>query len=153
MPWRETDVVEERTRFVLEYESEDYTMAELCRFYSIARKTGYEWVSRYQAAGLPGLQDRRYGCGNHPNQIEERISQQILQLKYKHPSWGAKKLRGYLWRKDKTVVWPAVSTFGEILRRDPATPGAELPATQASTCPSVHAAVSAGGRGQPAVVC
>jgi transposase InsO family protein len=117
MPWRETDVVEERTRFVLEYESEDYTMAELCRFYGIARKTGYEWVSRYQAAGLPGLQDRRYGCGNHPNQIEERISQQILQLKYKHPSWGAKKLRGYLWRKDKTVVWPAVSTFGEILRR------------------------------------
>jgi transposase InsO family protein len=117
MPWRETDVVEERTRFVLEYESDDYTMAELCRFYGIARKTGYEWVRRYQAAGLPALQDRRYGCGHHPNQVEEQISQQILQLKYKHPSWGAKKLRGYLWRTDKTVVWPAVSTFGEILRR------------------------------------
>jgi transposase-like protein len=44
MPWKVTDVVEERTRFVLEYDSEEYTMAELCRIYGIARKTGYDWV-------------------------------------------------------------------------------------------------------------
>lgn len=117
MPWKVTDVVEERTRFVLEHDSEEYTMAELCRIYGIARKTGYEWVERYKAEGLGGLQDRRYGAGSHPNQTDSAIEEQILQLKYGHPSWGAKKLRGHLSLKKKDVKWPAVSTFGEILRR------------------------------------
>lgn len=117
MPWKVTDVVDERTRFVLEHDSEEYTMAELCRFYGIARKTGYEWVERYAAEGLAGLHDRRYGAGSHPNQTDSAIEEQILQLKYAHPSWGAKKLRGHLWAKKKGVQWPAVSTFGEILRR------------------------------------
>ena len=117
MPWRVTDVVEERTRFVLEYDSEEYTMAELCRIYRIARKTGYEWVERYKAEGLGGLQDRRYGAGSHPNQTEAGMEEQILQLKFAHPSWGAKKLHGHLWAKRKGVQWPVVSTFGEILRR------------------------------------
>jgi hypothetical protein len=40
MPWKVTDVVDERTRFVLEYDSGSFTMAELSRIYGIARKTG-----------------------------------------------------------------------------------------------------------------
>jgi transposase InsO family protein len=117
MPWKETNVVDERTRFVLEYDSDEYTMAELCRIYGIARKTGYEWVERYEVEGLSGLHDRRYGAGSHPNQTDSGIEAQILQLKYAHPSWGAKKLHGYLLTKRNDVHWPVVSTFGEILRR------------------------------------
>jgi transposase InsO family protein len=117
MPWKVMDVVEERTRFVLEYDSGSFTMAELCRIYGIARKTGYVWVERYQAEGLAGLQDRRYGAGHHPNQTEEGIEEQIVQLKQAHPSWGAKKLRAHLLAKKKGVKWPVVSTFGEVLRR------------------------------------
>jgi transposase InsO family protein len=117
MPWKETDVLEERTRFVLDHDSEQYTMAELCRIYGIARKTGYQWVKRYEGEGLGGLADRRYGAGNHPNRTDASIEEQIVQLKYAHASWGAKKLHGHLWAKNKGVLWPAVSTFGEILRR------------------------------------
>jgi transposase InsO family protein len=117
MPWKETDVLEERTRFVLDYDSKQYTMAELCRTYGIARKTGYQWVKRYEEEGLGGLPDRRYGAEHHPNQTDAAIEEQIVQLKYAHPSWGAKKLRGRLWTNDQGVAWPAVSTFGEILRR------------------------------------
>ena len=118
MPWKVTDVVDERTRFVLEYDSGSFTMAELCRIYDIARKTGYLWVERYEVEGLAGLQDRRYGAGNHPNQTDSGIEEQIVQLKHLHPSWGAKKLRARLWATKKGVHWPAVSTFGEILRRE-----------------------------------
>jgi transposase InsO family protein len=118
MPWKVTDVVDERTRFVLEYDSESFTMAELCRIYGIARKTGYLWVERYEVEGLSGLHDRRYGAGGHPNQTDSRIEAQIIQLKHSHPSWGAKKLRGHLIRKQKGVSWPVLSTFGEILRRE-----------------------------------
>lgn len=117
MPWKATEVVEERTRFVLEYESGEWTMSELCRIYGIARKTGYEWAGRYAVEGLSGLVDRRYGARKHPNETQAGLQQEILQLKYAHPSWGAKKLRGYLLNKRKDVSWPVLSTFGEILRR------------------------------------
>lgn len=112
------DVVEERTGFVLEYDSGSFTMAELCRIYGIARKTGYQWVERYENEGLVGLQDRRYGAGSHPNQTSAQIEGQIIDLKHAHPSWGAKKLRGYLVAKKQSIQWPALSTFGEILRRE-----------------------------------
>jgi putative transposase len=81
MPWKVTDVVDERTRFVLEYDSESFTMAELCRIYGIARKTGYLWVERYEVEGLSGLHDRRYGAGSHPNQTDGGIEARIVQLK------------------------------------------------------------------------
>jgi transposase InsO family protein len=118
MPWKVTDVVDERTRFVLEYDSGSFTMAELCRIYGVARKTGYVWVARYEVEGLAGLQDRRYGASHHPNQTESGIEEQIVQLKRTHPSWGAKKLRARLMTTKKGVHWPVVSTFGEILRRE-----------------------------------
>jgi transposase InsO family protein len=117
MPWKVMDVVDERTRFVLEFDSGSFTMAELCRIYGIARKTGYIWVDRYEAGGLTGLHDRRYGACNHPNQTGSVMEEQIMQVKRAHPSWGAKKLRAHLLAKKKGVKWPVVSTFGEILRR------------------------------------
>ncbi len=93
-------------------------MAELCRIYGIARKTGYQWVDRYAVEGMVGLVDRRYGAVHHPNQTASRIEEQIVQLKQSHPSWGAKKLRARLVATKEGVHWPAVSTFGEILRRE-----------------------------------
>jgi transposase InsO family protein len=118
MPWKVTDVVDARTRFVLEYDSGSFTMSELCRIYGIARKTGYEWVERYEVEGLAGLHDRRYGAGHHPNQTKIGLEEQIVRLKWSHPSWGAKKLRARLLATKKGVHWPVVSTFGEILRRE-----------------------------------
>jgi len=105
MPWKVTDVVDERTRFVLDYDSGCFTMAELCRIHGIARKTGYLWVGRYELEGLAGLQDRRYGASHHPNQTSGRIQKQIVQLKQAHPSWGAKKLRARLLTTKKDVAW------------------------------------------------
>jgi transposase InsO family protein len=93
-------------------------MSELCRIYGIARKTGYEWVERYEVEGLAGLHDRRYGAGHHPNQTKIGLEEQIVRLKWSHPSWGAKKLRARLLATKKGVHWPVVSTFGEILRRE-----------------------------------
>ena len=134
MPWKETDVLEERTRFVLDHDSEQYTMAELCRMYGVARKTGYQWVKRYEAEGLGGLADRRYGAGNHPNQTEALIEEQILQLKYAYPSWGAKKLRGCL---------AGIEHFW----RDFAAKRVNDPAAQAAAGACVQPAVSKSGGG------
>src|ERR1035438_4981796 len=69
MPWKEHGVMEERFGFIEDWRSQDWTMAELCRFYGVTRVTGYKWVGRYEAGGpggfrgflraAPGLADGR----------------------------------------------------------------------------------------------
>jgi transposase InsO family protein len=41
----------------------------------------------------------------------------ILVLHAKHPSWGARKLKARLEMLQPELVWPAASTFGNILSR------------------------------------
>ena len=67
MAWKVSGVVEQRKKFVQEYESEAWTMAELCRVYEISRETGYKWIKRSRAEGEPGLQDRSRAPLRHPN--------------------------------------------------------------------------------------
>jgi len=54
MPWKEHGLMEERFRLVEEWNSGDWSLAELCRFYEVSRGTGYKWVARYEAGGLEG---------------------------------------------------------------------------------------------------
>ena len=44
MPWKASSVMEEKLRFVLEYERDEQTMTELCESFGIARETGYVWL-------------------------------------------------------------------------------------------------------------
>ena len=50
MPWKETDVVSERMRFVVRLERGE-TMSALCREFGISRKTGYKILRRYEEGG------------------------------------------------------------------------------------------------------
>jgi hypothetical protein len=42
---------------------------------------------------------------------------QVLEVRYKYPIWGAKKIRAKLEQSNAAIGWPAVSTVGEILKR------------------------------------
>jgi len=46
--------MEEKVRFVLEYEQDHYTMSELWQRYGVARETGYVWLRRYRERGWTG---------------------------------------------------------------------------------------------------
>jgi transposase InsO family protein len=118
MPWKVSGVLEQRTRFVFDYQTGLYTMAELCRVYEISRPTGYKWVERRQQDGMEGLKDRSRAPERHPNQTSRKVEEQILELRRKHPSWGAKKLKGHLEWKWGGRRWPAASTIGELLKRE-----------------------------------
>jgi transposase InsO family protein len=111
-------VVEERARFVLEYESGEFNLAELCRHYGIARKTGYKWVERFAEDKLAGLQDLRRAPRRHPNQTPREMEEQVLELRQAHMRWGPRKLRRYLQERRPGRVWPAASTIGELLQRE-----------------------------------
>ncbi len=118
MCWRAREVVDQRRQFVLEYGSDEWTMAELCRFYEISQETGYKWWKRSQSEGAQCLEDRSRAPQRHPNQMATKIEQQVLQLRRQHPTWGARKLLARLLDQQPAVAWPAASTIGELLKRE-----------------------------------
>jgi transposase InsO family protein len=117
MPWKVSGVVQERTRFVVEYESGEYTMAELCRHHGISRKTGYKIVGRWKQAGSDGLKDLSRAPKRHPNQTAAEIEGSVLAVRRAHMRWGPRKLHGWLEDRYPQYRWPAPSTIGELLKR------------------------------------
>jgi putative transposase len=110
--------MEEKVRFVVEYERDEQTMTELCERFGIARETGYVWVRRYRALGLPGLVELNRAAKRHPNQTAAAIEQMVLELRQAHMRWGPRKLKRILERDQSGRPWPAASTMGELLKRE-----------------------------------
>ncbi len=117
MSWKVSGVVEERTRFVVEYQSGEYTMAELCRHHGISRKTGYKMVARWEQSGADGLKDLSRAPRRHPNQTAGEIEEAVLAVRRAHMRWGPRKLRGWLEGRYPRQPWPAPSTIGELVKR------------------------------------
>lgn len=116
MPWKETCVMDERTRFIgrlLEGEK----MAALCREFGISRVTGHKIWNRYQQDGNRGLYNRSRAPHKHPNQTPFEVERLIVRLKREKPSWGAPKIRELILRKYSSVKAPSTSTVHSILDR------------------------------------
>lgn len=118
MAWRASGVVDQRKKFVAQYESGEWSMAELWRQYDISRPSGYKWLGRAHEEGEAGLADRSRASHRHPNQTAAWVEQQIIALRGQHPSWGPRKLRFVLHTRRPKVHWPAVSTIGALLKRE-----------------------------------
>jgi transposase InsO family protein len=132
--------MEEKARFVLEYEQDEHTMGELCARYGIARETGYVWLRRYRALGLEGLLERDRAPARHPNQTPATIEQVVLELRQAHMRWGARKLKRILERDQPGRPWPAASTMGTMLKREGlVVPRKKRRKTEPYTAPLAHA--------------
>ena len=110
--------MEEKLRFVLEYDSGEHTVTELCQRYEIARETGYVWLRRYRQLGLSGLVERSRAAHRHRNQMPEDLERMVLELRQAHMRWGPRKLKKILERNEPGRVWPATSTIGALLKRE-----------------------------------
>jgi len=118
MPWKTSSVMEEKLRFVFEYQQRQRTMTELCQRYEISRETGYVWLRRYQAVGLEGLREKSRATQRHGNQTSAEIEQMVLELREAHSRWGPRKLKRVLEDNEPGRVWPAASTIGALLKRE-----------------------------------
>jgi transposase InsO family protein len=117
MPWKESRIVDQRLQFLSSYQKEEMSVTDLCHEYGISRPTAYKWIKRYNEVGPEGLLDisrRPHGC-SHATALE--LQNEILALRKRFPSWGARKLKARLEKMNPNVVWPAASTVGQILRR------------------------------------
>ena len=117
MPWRVSSAMEEKLRFVFEYERDEQSMTELCRQFGIARETGYVWLRRYRQHGVQGLLELNRAPRLHPNQTPTAIEEAVLELRQAHMTWGPRKLKRILERDQPGRVWPATSTIGEAVKR------------------------------------
>jgi putative transposase len=116
MPWPETSPMEERIDFVREFASGWFTMTELAAQYGISRKTGYKWVARHEDEGVLGLQDRSRRPHQHPQATDGERLATLIQLRKRHPHWGAKKLLTVAARREPTAEWPCPSTVATHLK-------------------------------------
>lgn len=110
--------MEIREEFVQLALSGRFAITVLCNAYGISEKTGHKWIGRFKEEGKPGLADRSHAPHEAPHKISPSVRRQILSLRKKHPTWGAKKLRAVLKRQSPSLTWPAASTIGELLRRE-----------------------------------
>src|ERR1035441_5275661 len=107
MPWKASSVMEEKLRFVFEYERDEQTMTELCEGFGIARETGYVWLRRYRQWGVTRLVGRNRTALRHPNQTAAEIERMVLELRQAHMRWGPRKLKHVLERDQSGRPWPA----------------------------------------------
>ncbi len=117
MPWQETRVMDERMAFIVDWQREEYGMAELCRRYEVSRKTGYKLRDRFVAEGMAGLVDRSRAPHHHPSAVPAAVEEAVLAVRRTHPSWGPKKIRAWLRARDGETSWPVESTIARLLDR------------------------------------
>ncbi|HDH33978.1 MAG TPA: IS481 family transposase, partial [Nitrospirae bacterium] len=110
--------MDQRVRFISEYLEGYFPVAEICRQFNISRKTGYEWLTRYEKYGALGLEDRHRKPKKCPHKTETRIVNSIKYYRSKHPTWGPKKILALLEKRHSDWKNPAESTIAGILKRE-----------------------------------
>ena len=115
MAWRETNVMDQKTEFVLRAVRSGEPFGELCSEFGISRKTGYKWKQRFLQHGLDGLHDQPRRPKSSPNGLSEDVVCRIVRLKQAHPSWGPRKLRDVMLRSGEIREIPSESSFKRVL--------------------------------------
>src|SRR5262245_55297187 len=117
MPWAQTSTMDHKRLFIADYHTRSFCVSELCERYGISRPTGYKWIGRFLEQGFPGLEELSRRPTSCPHRTSEGVVEPILELRRKHPTWGAKKLLGILSGRRPDLKWPARSTASDLLKR------------------------------------
>ena len=117
MPFRETGRMEERVRMLLEYESGNWSVSEICRRYGVCRDTFYEWRKRRETGDLAWFKDRSHAPLQCWQTTDGAIVEQVIAARRRFPYMGPRKILAVLAREMPETDWPAASTIGDILKR------------------------------------
>ena len=117
MPWQETLLMDQRVQFIADYHRDVFDVAELARRYGISRKTAYKWLDRYASGGPAALCDQSRRPQHSPHAISETVAAALVEVRQRHPTWGAKKLLKIVATRHPTWVLPARSTVCNLLDR------------------------------------
>ena len=107
----------QRARLVALHAEGLYSVADLARRFGVSRKTAYKWIARYRAGGADALADRSHVARGHPAKTPPEIEALVVEARYKHPTWGPRKLVPWIAKRHPGARLPAASTVGTILKR------------------------------------
>lgn len=97
---------DKRIRAVLLYIDGARGAKEICAIYDIPVRTFRRWVSKYRKGGLDSLKPKKPGPINGTNNaIPKDLEHRIIELKQKHPSWGARRIK---YQYDLPCCWRTV---------------------------------------------
>ena len=116
MPWKESSIMDERTKFISKL-LQGEKMTYVCEEFNISRKTGHKLWKRYQEEGAVGLEEKSRAPHRRVRLTPPLVEKAILGLKKEKPHWGAAKIRELFIRKYSGVKLPARSTFHAIFER------------------------------------
>jgi putative transposase len=117
MPWSQTTSMDQKTQFIADHLRGLFSFTELCAHYAVSRETGYRLVRRYVEHGPIGLEERSRRPHNSPNQVAQEVVDALIEVRRRHPTWGAKKLLALVGKRHRNWVLPARGTVCEILKR------------------------------------
>ena len=114
MPWKETDVMSERIRFVVEALAGDQTVSGLCARYGISRKTGHKWLRRYrEVEALGALKEHSRRPRHSPGRTAQAVEDRVVELRHQY-GWGSRKL---CWLLEDEGIRIGRRTIDRILKR------------------------------------
>ena len=105
--------MKEKQRFIAEYRKGAETMSSLCRRFMISRKTGYQWVRRFERPG--GWDGQASRGGRRPWVITPAVAEAIVKVRARYPLEGPKKL---VVRLTSLQRCPSASAIGDFLSRN-----------------------------------
>jgi len=122
MPFVEADRMERRIQMLADYDTGAFSVAALCRRYSVSRDTFYAWKARRAEGTTDWFADRSHATRSCPHRLAGPQAEAIVALRRRFPHFGPKKLRAWLRRHDPCGApcgnWPAASTIGDLLSRE-----------------------------------
>ena len=110
--------MDEKTSFILEWESGESTVRALCESFGISRTLAYRYIARYLDYGPVGLVEQSRAPGRVWNRTPQDLEKAIIELRRSKPRRGALKLQVALREQFGHRELPAASTIALILKRN-----------------------------------
>jgi transposase InsO family protein len=117
MPWKETNTMDLRKKFIHRMFAKKESFTELCKEFGISTKTGYKWKERLLKYGWEGLCDQSRRPRNNRNEIPEEIVLKIIKIKNQKPNWGSYKILKVFTKNNPDVKPPALSSVERIMEK------------------------------------
>jgi transposase-like protein len=117
MPWKDRSAMDEKASFILEWESGESTVSELCKSFGISRTLAYRYIARYALYGVAGLKEQSRAPRHVWNRTAKDLEEAIVEWRHKKPRLGPLKLREKLRERFRRRRLPAVSTIAAVLKR------------------------------------
>lgn len=117
MPFKDSNLMEDRVALFREHETGAFSVSDLCRRYGISRETFYVWKRRRESGFERWFEEKSHAVAGCPHATAARLEKRIIATREQFPYYGPKKVKAWLERELPRETWPASSTIGDILKR------------------------------------